>query len=164
MHRKRFSTVAVPGFFLLFAGIASAQTATDQFVVSITVENDCTVQVDDLNFGTVVDLTPEIDADTTGTVSCTGIAPVSVSLDAGTGGASTFATRQMEGPDTIDYNLYRDPARTEILGDGSAGTFTIDFTSTGGADPFEIYGRTESGQNPKPEGTYDSTITATVTF
>ncbi|MBB3060524.1 spore coat protein U-like protein [Microbulbifer rhizosphaerae] len=94
-----------------------------------------------------------------------------MSFDAGTGGTSTFATRQMDnGTNTIDYNLYRDAAHTEILGDGdgdgdgSGGTFTITFTSTGGNDEFDVFGRTDPGQNPKPTGTYSSTITATVTF
>jgi spore coat protein U-like protein len=68
------------------------------------------------------------------------------------------------GADTIDYNLYRDAAHTEILGDGSVGTFTIDSTSTGGADAFNVYGLTAAGQNPKPVGDYTSTITATVSF
>jgi spore coat protein U-like protein len=143
-----------------------SQTADTTFVVSITVENDCTISVNDLNFGTVNDLTPSISGATTGSVTCTGVAPVSISFDPGTGGASTFATRQMDdgGVNTIDYNLYRDVANTEILGDGTGGTFTIDFVSSGGADPFDVYGLTDAAQNPKPPGVYDSTITATVTF
>ncbi|MCX2780708.1 Csu type fimbrial protein [Microbulbifer thermotolerans] len=150
---------------LLLSAAAFSATEDTTFLVSITVENSCTISVNDLNFGTVNDLTPSISASTTGTVTCTGLAPVSVSFDAGTGGASTFATRQMDdGVNTIDYNLYRDAANTEILGDGSGGTFTIDFTSTGGADAFDVYGLTDPGQNPKPAGTYNSTITATATF
>lgn len=151
---------------LVFSPLLQAQTANDTFLVSITVENDCVITVNDLNFGTVSDLTPSISASTSGSVTCTAVAPVSVSFDAGTGGASTFTTRQMDdgGANTIDYNLYRDAANTEILGDGSGGTFTIDFSSTGGADTFDVYGLTEPNQNPKPPGTYSSSITATVTF
>lgn len=156
----------VPAVFLLvFSAPVLAQTADTTFVVSITVENSCTISVNDLNFGAVSDLTPSISGSTTGSVTCSGIAPVSVSFDAGTGGTSTLAARQMDdGTNTLDYNLYRDAANTEILGDGSGGTFTIDFTSTGGADAFDVYALTEPGQNPKPPGTYSSTITATVTF
>jgi len=150
---------------LLCAGPALAATATDTFVVSITVANDCTVTVSDLGFGTVTDLSSGVSGATSGSVTCTGIAPVTVSFDAGTGGTSTLATRQMaNGANTIDYNLYRDAAHTEILGDGSVGTFTIDSTSTGGADAFNVYGLTAAGQNPKPVGAYTSTITATVSF
>lgn len=151
----------------VFAGPALAATATATFQVSITVENDCRIAVNDLNFGLVNDLAPAINGATTGTVTCTGRAPVSISFDPGTGGASSFATRQMQlgtSSDTIDYNLYRDATRTEILGDGTSGTVTIDFTSTGGTDGFDVFGQTVPGQNPKPTGTYTSFITATVEF
>lgn len=158
-------TLALAVLGLGLAGPLTAATDSDTFLVSITVENNCTIDVADLNFGTVNDLTPTIDGATAGSVTCTGIAPVSISFDPGTGGTSTFATRQMAfGVNTIDYNLYRDAARTEILGDGTSGTFTIDFTSTGGADGFDVYGRTAAAQNPKPAGTYASTVTATVEF
>lgn len=165
MARLLVVTVAMALASVLLASPASAQTASATFDVSITVEADCTIAVDDLTFPTVSDLTPAVAASTTGTVTCTGISPVSVSFDPGTGGASTFAARQMAlGADTIDYNLYADAAHTEILGDGSTGTVTVDFTSTGGADGFDVFAETAPSQNPKPAGTYSSTITATVTF
>lgn len=158
--RKALSLCAL----LLSTPVFSA-TEDTTFLVSITIENDCTISINDLNFGTVNDLTPSISGSTSGTVTCTGLAPVSVAFSAGTGGTSSFTTRQMDdGTNTIDYNLYRDAANTEILGDGTGGTFTIDFTSTGGADAFDVYGLTGAGQNPKPAGTYNSTITATATF
>jgi spore coat protein U-like protein len=152
---------------LLLASPASAQTATTTFLVSITVQNSCTVAVNALTFTTATDLTPAIDGATTGTVTCTGIAPVSISFDAGTGGGTLPGPRQMASTApvaTIDYNLYRDAAHTEVLGDGSPGTVTIDLTSTGGADAFDVFGQTVAGQNPKPPSTYTSTITATVTY
>lgn len=165
MTRLSITALAVTLAGGLLASPVSAQTATATFEVSITVEAECTISVDDLTFPTVSDLTPEIEAATAGAVTCTGISPVSVSFDPGSGGTSTFATRQMAlGPDTIDYNLYSDAAHTEIIGDGSAGTATIDFTSTGGDDAFDVFGQTAPAQNPKPGGTYASTITATVTF
>lgn len=165
MRRGSTSIVAAVTGIVLLTGPAYAQTATDAFAVSITVENSCTIDVTDLSFGTTSDLTSSIAASTSGTVTCTGANPVSIAFDPGSGGGSTFATRQMDsGVTTIDYNLYRDAAHTEILGDGSGGTFTIDFTSSGGADPFSVFGLSQGGQNPKPIGTYTSTITATVTF
>jgi spore coat protein U-like protein len=147
------------------ANPAQAQTATASFEVRITLGNECTIAVDDVNFGTFTSLTLAHDAQVSGSVTCTGISPISVEIDQGTGGSSTFATRQMdfEG-ETIDYNLYRDEARTEIIGDGTGGTFPIGFTSSGGIDAFTIYARTAPGQSVKPAGTYTSDLVATVTF
>lgn len=165
MRKWPVSIVAAATGIGLLAGPTLAQTATDVFVVSITIENACTIDVTDLSFGTASDLSSSIAASTSGTVTCTSTNPVAISFDPGSGGSSTFATRHMEsGVETIDYNLYRDAAHTEILGDGSGGTFTIGVTSTGGADPFDVFGLTQGGQNPKPVGTYTSTITATVAF
>jgi spore coat protein U-like protein len=68
------------------------------------------------------------------------------------------------GANTINYNLYRDVAHTQVLGNGTGSTFTIPLTSTGGADGFSVYGLTAAAQGAKPAATYSSTITATVTF
>lgn len=154
---------------LLALLIASPQSvaaqSTAEFDVSITVENSCTIAVTDLDFGTVSDLTSAQDAATTGSVTCTGATPVSVAFNAGTVAGSSLASRLLGfGAETITFNLYRDAGRTEVLGDGTGGTVTIDFTSTGGADALSVFGRTAAGQNPKPAGTYSSTITATVTW
>jgi spore coat protein U-like protein len=151
---------------LAMAGHAFAQTDADTFDVSITVENSCLISVTNLGFGTVDTLAANIDAATTGSVTCTGVGPLNISFNAGTGTGSTLATRTMEdgASNTIDYNLFRDSGRTEILGDGTGGTFEIAFNSTGGADAFDVFGRVAGGQNPKPVGTYSSTVTATVAF
>ena len=166
MRKILVSSGAVVLVSLVCAATASAQTTSSTtFDVSITIENSCTVAVDDLSFGAVTDLTAAVPASTTGTVTCTATAPVAVSFDAGTGGTSTFAGRQMaSGANTIDFNLYRDAPRTEILGDATGGTVTIGLTSTGGADGFTVYGQTVAAQSAKPPSTYTSIITATVTF
>jgi spore coat protein U-like protein len=165
MNRISVSVGAVALVSLLFADGVMAQTASTTFEVSITIENSCTLTVDNLSFGTVSDLTPAITSSATGAVTCTATAPVAVSFDAGTAGTSTLATRQMaSGANTINYNLYRDASHTEILGDGTGGTFTVGLTSTGGDDGFTVYGQTVAAQGAKPPSTYASTITATVTF
>ncbi len=165
MNNRSNLVVCASLFALLASAPLLAATATDTFEVSIRLQNSCTIAVNDLEFGTVDTLATAHTASTTGTVTCTGIAPVSIAFDAGTGGTSTLANRQMEqGADTIDYNLYRDASHTEILGDGNAATLTIDINSTGGSDGFTIHGMTAPSQNPKPVGYYASTVTATVTY
>jgi spore coat protein U-like protein len=156
--------VAVLALFLASAPASAQTTDDDTFDVTITVQNACTISVENLSFGIVNDLTPVISGSTEGTVTCTAAAPVSVAFNLGTAGG-TFATRLMaNGTDTIGFNLYSEAAAGDILGDGTSGTETIELTSTGDADTFQIYGRTVAAQNPKPLGTYSTTVTATVTF
>ena len=143
----------------LFAGNAFAATATDDFDVTITIENVCTVAVNDMDFNTQTDITSSVAASTNGNVDCTGAGPWTVDFSAG--GSGTTATREMaNGPATIDYNLYRNSGHTDVLGDGSGGTVNLAGTGDNG---FTIYGQTVAGQTP-PTGTYTDTITATVTF
>ena len=143
----------------LFAGTAFAAIDTDDFDVTITIENVCTVAVNDMDFNTQTDITSSVAASTNGTVDCTGAGPWTVDFSAG--GSGTTATREMDsGTATIDYNLYRNSGHTDVLGDGTGGTFNLAGTGDNG---FTIYGQTVAGQTP-PTGTYTDTITATVTF
>lgn len=161
------SRTALATALLAVAPLAIAATATDQFDVSITIENSCTVLVGDLVFPTSNTLATAVDGSTTGAVTCTGIGSYTVAFDNGGGASATSGSRKMTGAtSTIDYLLARDSARTELLG-ADSGTFTIGGTSTGGgtADAsFTIYGRVLANQDPKPTGTYTDTVTATVTF
>lgn len=146
---------------------ASAQlsTTTDTFVVSITVQNECTVTVNDMDFGPVTSLVSAVSASTTAAVTCTGVGPITLSFDVGTGGGDFDGRLMVSGSDTIEYNLYRDASHTEILGSGDSGPqVIIDDTSSGGTDTFTLYGLTTPGQGAKPVGTYTSTITATLTY
>lgn len=168
MHLLSRTALATALLAVAPLAIAASHTATDQFDVSITIENSCTVLVGDLVFPTSNTLATAINGSTTGAVTCTGIGSYTVGFDDGTGIGATFGTRKMTGAtDTIDYVLARDSAHTEVLGDGSTGTVTIGGTSVGNnvADAsFTIYGQVMGSQNPKPTGTYTDTVTATVTF
>lgn len=160
-----FTRTALAAALLAAAPLASAATASDDMIVSITIVNSCTIDATDLNFGTQNSLAANIDADTTVEVACTGAGPLDIAFTVGGGTGATFDTRLMTGAtDTIEYSLYSDAARTQVLGDGTGGSAVISSTSTGGTDSFPIYGRVFGGQNPKPVGSYTDTVTATVTF
>lgn len=159
------NTLAVAA--LAFASSAAfAGTATDDFVVSITLENDCTISFNDVDHGTEPTLATGDDATGSGTITCTFADGYSVAMDVGTGGG-TYASRTMtNGTDTLTFNLYRDPAHTEVLGDGTSSTVVLSGGSTGGgaADSLTFYSYVDAGQTAVTEGTYSSTITATATF
>lgn len=86
-------------------------------------------------------------------------------LNVGSGGG-TFATRTLSnGGRTLDFNLYRDAAYSQIRGDGTASTFTVAGTGSGllSANTITMYGQVPVSQD-KPIGTYTSTITVTVNY
>jgi spore coat protein U-like protein len=100
--------------------------------------------------------------DTTGQLAyrCRGVTAL-VTLSAG-GGGSGFAPRRLQqGAQRLGYNLYLDAARTQIWGDGTAGTQT--YLAPRGRNTLVIYGRVFPGQTP-PAGTYSDTIVATLNF
>jgi spore coat protein U-like protein len=87
-------------------------------------------------------------------------------------GSGTYAARTMSnGTNTLNYNLYKDAARTQVRGDGTGGTVTgtATFVLTN-SQPTQsaagtIFGRIFGGQNVSA-GTYVTTtpITVTMTF
>lgn len=162
MHLLHRTALAVA--LLAAAPAALAGSASDPMTVRLVLENSCTIAANDLNFGTATTLTSNIDAATTVDVACTGKSPLTISFNAGNGSGANFGTRVLTGPETINYSLFRDSARTEALGDGTSSSFTIGGNSDGTTQTFDIYGRVFGGQNPKQVGTYTDIVTATVSF
>ena len=152
---------------LAVAPLASAATATDTFDVTIKITNACTVNAADMTFPDTATLaTTAVTASSTVSVACTNQGLFSVAFNNGLNSAAPAARKMKNGSNTVDYALYRDSAHAELLGDGTASTFTLGGVSTGNnaADVFTIYGQAPSGQVNKPIGTYVDTVTATVTF
>jgi len=126
---------------------------------------NCSISTTSVSFGSydVFNSTP---TDTTGTVSitCTGNANVTITLSKGA--SSTFNPRTLNGgADTLNYNLYRDAARTTIWGDGTGSTAT--YTQVGvpnnTTQNLTIYARIPAAQDVRA-GTYTDSVTVTVDF
>lgn len=80
-----------------------------------------------------------------------------------TGGSGSFGPRAMRsGGATLPYNLYRDAARSQVWGDGSAGTATV-LGRRGRNRTLVVYGRVPPGLVARA-GTYGDTVTATFNF
>lgn len=81
------------------------------------------------------------------------------------GSAGSYSPRQLSGSGyTLSYNLYTDPLRTIVWGDGGGGTASVSgaFALPGAID-HAIYGRIPAQQNVGA-GTYADTITVTINF
>jgi spore coat protein U-like protein len=67
----------------------------------------------------------------------------------------------MSAGNLLSYNLYLDPTRLTIWGDGSAGTGTVNSTGITGSST--VYGRIPARQNAVV-GMYADVVIVTVTF
>jgi spore coat protein U-like protein len=164
---KRILPAMVAGSFVV-TGSAFAGTATTTMGVSMVVQSSCTVSATALSFGTqtIIDMSGAQDDTTPGqiTVTCTLGEDYSVALDAGGGTGATVAVRKMtNGASTLNYALYTDNTRATVWGDGTLSTQTVGDTGTGDAQTFDVYGQVPQ-QNNLRVGTYNDTVTVTVTY
>jgi spore coat protein U-like protein len=104
-------------------------------------------------------------------VSCSGAAGTDVVylIRIGPGSSGTLLARTMRSSSgwALGYNLYTDPARSLVWGDGAGGTRVIgDALTLGGISQLRrhsIYGRIAGRQNVSP-GLYSDTLILTVEF
>lgn len=116
------------------------------------------------------------DSTATVSVTCTRVIfqdPFRVSytlaLSRGTG-STTYAPRRLSsGPNRLDYNLYRDAARAQVWGDGTASTSIVSGTAqftwfqTTQTNTHTAYARVPALQDAAP-GNYSDTIVVTIAF
>lgn len=124
---------------------------------------DCTVSVGSMAFG-AYDVFSSTPLDTVATITYTCSTPATApTMSISRGGATSFSPRQMlNGASALNYNLYLDAARTQIWGDGSAGTSTYS-CSMGSGLSVSVYGRIFAQQN-LPVGSYGDSLVVTITF
>jgi spore coat protein U-like protein len=159
---RSFAFILPALLFPLGGVVAATKTAT--FVVQAQVVADCAIVAADLNFGSVGVLTANNDAQTSVTCTCSSTTPYSLGLNAGTATGSTVTNRLLaNGASTLQYQLYRDSARTQVWGN-TIGTDVTTGTGTGNGQTYVVYGRVPVQSATPAPGTYTSTLTVTVTF
>ena len=144
----------VAAVWLMCPSTASAQSSS------------CTISVTSIAFGSYNVFTTTAD-DSTGTITfrCNAAA-ANISIALNDGSSSTFSPRTLRnGSEVLQYNLYRNAARTTIWGDGTGGTSV--YTS---ANPpnnsnvnVTIYGRIPAQQDVSA-GSYTDTVSAVINF
>lgn len=144
--------------------LAAAATSTSSFLVTITITAGCAINsTTTMDFGTQSALAAEVVSQSTITVQCTPLQSYNIGLDEGTAPGATVTTRRMiNGSDEVAYSLYLDPTRLLNWGE-TVGTDTLPFIGTGLQIPHTVYGRVPAQTTPPP-GTYNDTITVTLTF
>lgn len=136
----------------------------NEFTVNAQVVEKCTVTASPLDFGNSGGvLTSAVPADTTLGVQCSNTTPYNVGLDAGQNSGGDINARKMVlGTHSVGYQLYKNPARTEVWGN-TVGTNTVAGTGTGHTQNMSVYG-TVPAQSTPPAGTYTDTVIVTVTY
>lgn len=172
-------TTAVPGFYQdQFSGNHTAVTinesgtsppgscstsilSTFPFTVTATVASQCAVSASTLDFGTVGVLLANTDGTSSLSVQCANGVAYQVGLD--NGQHASGSTRRMQGPGgLVTYELYRNTARTQRWGT-TLNSDTVSGNGTGGNQTLTVYGRVPTQTTPSA-GTYNDTITVTVTY
>ena len=161
--KRNFSILLTLGMFS--ASPIYAATATSQFQVTMTLQAECKLtSASDLAFGTSGVIQSAVNATSTIGVQCTNTTPYNVGLGAGAGTGATVALRKMTsaGGSTINYQLFRDTARTQTWGD-VVGTNTASGTGNGAVQTLTVYG-TVPAQTTPAAGSYTDTVQVTVTY
>ncbi|MGV8924268.1 MAG: spore coat U domain-containing protein [Ewingella sp.] len=164
---------------LLFCSALNAGTATKNFTVSATIVNGCafgssvtnpTTNLGTLNFGSVASVPGNLDmVSTAGTgsvvVTCTPGATVKIAMDYGThGGSATqrYMANTTAATQTLAYQLYQDPARSKVWGNGALEMTVPSFPGT--TQTYPVYARLFAVTTLPAAGTYTDTVTVTLTY
>lgn len=143
---------------------ALAGTATTTVAVSATVTNSCTITAAALAFGAYSGAL--LTGSTTFSPNCTSGAAWTVDADKGlnqTGVSGSYQRRLVNGSAFLNYNLFTDSARTINFGSTTTSGQTIAGTGTGAAQSTTFYASIPA-QTGTLSGTYNDTVTLTVTF
>ena len=105
--------------------------------------------------------------DSTGTITyrCNSTA-TNISISLSDGSSSTFSPRTLrKGSEVLQYNLYRNAARTTIWGDGTGGTSVYYAANPPNNSNVNvtIYGRIPAQQDVSA-GNYSDTVSAVINF
>jgi spore coat protein U domain-containing protein, fimbrial subunit CupE1/2/3/6 len=130
---------------------------------------NCSISLTPLSFGMYAPAgSVPLDAVSNITVRCVAQpGTYAVTIGPGLSGNQLARTMSAGGSNLLSYNLYRDPGRTQIWGDGTPPTFVVTGTRPSVGQPtiniHPIYGRVFSGQTPNP-GNYADNLLVTVLF
>jgi len=165
MHKFKPALLAIA--LAATAAPAFAETVSDTFDVTITIDATCAIATNPVAFGVQEAEPGNIDEDAALTVNCTNGTAYQVGLSGGNGGDTSARVMTLDGgTDTIGYQLYKDAARTDVWGNVVGSDTVLDTGDGFGADTgilHTVYARaTITGA--EVAGDYSDTVTATVTF
>lgn len=130
--------------------------------VQAIVAKACTVTASDLGFGATGLLSAITNGTSTITVNCVSGTQYKIGLDNGQHALGSTRNMQGSGGQKINYELYRDAARTLRWGN-TPPTDTVNANGTGNNQNSTVYGRVPPQTTPSP-GDYSDTVTVNITY
>jgi len=156
------------GALVLPATSMAQTTLTGTMTVRISIAGSCTSTADDLNslmdfFAQPTNIPAAVDSTSTAmTVNCTNGMPYQIGFGAGENHDNS--TRRMKsGSDYVSYELYKESARTTVLGETWNTANTIAATGTGAVQQHVVYGRVPP-QSGLSQGNYLDHVTVTLRY
>lgn len=151
---------------MITARAADAATVTANLNVTATVIQVCVVSGGNLAFGNY-DPTAAANVDQVGSfeVACTkGSTGVTIGLGLGANAAAS-QRRMTNSTDFLNYEIYKEAARTNVWGNAGAALVSYTPVTTSAAQTFQVFGRIPAAQVTVGVGaTYTDTVVITVTF
>jgi len=148
---------------LLAAAPASAGRATYTMPATATIVNGCTLEALPLIFNVPTPTNANVDSSTSVTVTCT--PNIAFTLDIDTGLYGNGINRRVYNATAnayINYDVYKDPPRSQVWGTGGAKNVSGNSGVTG-IVVVPVYGRLASSAKLKA-GNYNDTLTVTISF
>jgi len=126
--------------------------------------NHCLVDVEPLAFGDYDIFYPApLDTQANINLQCTSNDPFRVTMDSGMNGDGSFTFRRLQsgGGTSLLYNLYLDPSRRQVWGDGNGSSGFFSGSPVQGLSRLVVYGRIAPGQQAET-GLYSDSVIVTV--
>lgn len=159
----RLCCMAIVATGMVAAAPAHAGKTTYSMPVSASVINGCTISALPLVFMVPVPTNLNVDSTSTLTVRCSPNIPFTIDID--TGLYANGINRRVRNASVnafINYDVYRDPPRSQVWGTGQAKNVSGNSGPTGRVT-VPVYGRLASSANLKA-GAYTDTLTVTISF
>lgn len=154
---------AIAGAVALSAAPCAAKTTTtNQFKAAVTVVSGCTVSAAPLIFIVPKPTNVNVDSTTTLTVKCTPLTTFTVDVDTGLWSNGINRRVKSVAGDFLQYDVYKDPPRSQVWGTGPAKNYTASSGLTG-LIVLPVYGRLNATSNMKA-GAYSDQLTVTITY
>lgn len=158
-------TTALLAGLVVVLGSPAVRATTGTLNVQLEITADCQMTATSLlDFGSTGVLIDDIDDSADLSIVCSEGVSYDIGLDAGLNAtpATDVNDRNLENSgDLIGYQLYKTNAYAEVWGnDGAA---VVSSTGTGSAQTFTVWGRVPAQATP-PAGTYQDTVTVTMSF